>query len=78
MHVYEERYDSRGEKIRLRVGVTSDFEIPREKSHRAALVLCRDYDYDRELLGTDLQIRSKHIIRALQQVIRFDPDINFH
>ncbi|KFA52562.1 hypothetical protein S40293_07636 [Stachybotrys chartarum IBT 40293] len=41
LHIYERRYDTRGEAVMLRIGATSKVRLPQNKSHRAALVLKR-------------------------------------
>jgi hypothetical protein len=49
VHMYQVRYDSRGERIVLQVGSSS--ELPREQdpSHEAALVLTKFYSLSKEL-----------------------------
>ncbi|KAI0182190.1 hypothetical protein EV127DRAFT_77855 [Xylaria flabelliformis] len=69
IHYYEERYDTQGELVCLRVGTKSAIEIQKSKSHRACLVRTRTYDVDRELLNTTLEIQSQHIQKALKEVI---------
>ncbi|KAI0535672.1 P-loop containing nucleoside triphosphate hydrolase protein [Xylaria digitata] len=69
IHYYEERIDTHGEEVCLRVGTKSVIEIEKHKSHRACLVRFRNYDEDRELLSTRLQIQSKHLHKALREVI---------
>ena len=69
LHVYERRYDTRGEEVFLRAGTKSNFTPPKGKSHRACLVLNRHFDRRGKYLFTDLEIQSRHIIKALQQVI---------
>ena len=43
LHVYETKYDGRGEEITLRAGTKSEIKPPKPKSHRACLVLARRY-----------------------------------
>ena len=68
-HVYETRYDTRGDQVILRAGTKSGFKPPRRKSHRACLVLDRTYNRQGKLLDTHLIIQSKHILKALRDVI---------
>ncbi|KAK7413634.1 hypothetical protein QQX98_007497 [Neonectria punicea] len=76
LHTYDRRFDARGENVMLRVGTTSEFEIPKIKSHRAALLLFRTYRPNKELQFTDLVVRSKHIKQALREVIKTYPGVN--
>jgi len=72
LHIYETRYDTRGQEVVLRAGTKSRFkeEAPKRKSHRACLVLNRYYHFPGDRLAyTELEIQSKHIIRAFRQVI---------
>jgi hypothetical protein len=78
LHVYEARADTRGEMVYLRVGKTFEFELERDKSHRASLVLIRNYDATRELTSTELQVRSQYVRKALRKVIGTYPGINLN
>lgn len=71
LHVYEERFDTRGEKVVLRAGTRSELRPPKRKSksHRACLVLTRHYSFSDKLNYSELEIRSRHIIKALREVI---------
>ena len=69
LHVYERRYDTRGEEVFLRAGTRSSFTPPKRKSHRACLVLNRHFDRKGRYLYTKLGVQSRHIIKALRQVI---------
>jgi hypothetical protein len=70
LHVYEKSFDTRGERVVLRVGTKSELRPPKSKSHRACLVLTRHYEYmGRKLAYTELEIQSRHIIKALREVI---------
>ena len=62
-----------GEEVLLRVGAQSKINVPTRKSHRAGLVLTREYDDGRTLQDTTLGIQSPYIIKALQSVARLDP-----
>ncbi|KAM0277129.1 hypothetical protein ACHAO9_012639 [Fusarium lateritium] len=77
LHVYEKRFDTRGEEVTLRVGVKQHFEPLKDKSHAAALVLIRSYDTSKELISTRLEIRSPHLRKALQKVIKSYPGVLF-
>ncbi|PMD25577.1 P-loop containing nucleoside triphosphate hydrolase protein, partial [Hyaloscypha hepaticicola] len=71
LHVYEKRFDTRGEKVLLRAGTKSELAPPKEKSHRACLVLTRHYGFGftKQLQYTELEVQSRHIIKALREVI---------
>lgn len=69
LHVYERRYDTRGDEVVLRAGTKSNFTPPKPKSRRACLVLSRHFDRRGKYLYTILEIKSRHIIKALRQVI---------
>ncbi|KAI1130525.1 P-loop containing nucleoside triphosphate hydrolase protein [Nemania abortiva] len=69
IHYYEERFDTQGERVCLRVGTKSAIEFEKPKSHRACLVRTRVYDSDRELIHTRLEIQSRYVHKALQEVI---------
>lgn len=77
MLTFEERFDSKGERIRLEVG-TRHFDMEDEGDHEMAFVLTRKYDQYRELEQTTLAIRSPHAKAALQKVIVRYPGIDFH
>jgi hypothetical protein len=69
LHVYEQRFDTRGERVVLRAGTKSELLPPKRKSHRACLVLTRHYSLSQRLSYTVLEIQSRHIIKALREVI---------
>lgn len=69
IHVYESKYDTRGEEVTLRAGTKSEIKPPKPKSHRACLVLTRQYNRRAEVLYTELEIQSRHLIKALRKVI---------
>ncbi|KPM45574.1 hypothetical protein AK830_g908 [Neonectria ditissima] len=75
---YDLRFDARGESAMLRVGTTSEFVIPRAEGHRAALLLIRSYNPDRKLQATHLVVRSRHIKKALREVIGTYPGLNLN
>ncbi|KAF4990646.1 hypothetical protein FDECE_14311 [Fusarium decemcellulare] len=78
LHAYELRHDNRGEDVTLRVGTTCEYEPPEDKSHRAALVLIRDYimGETKQLRSTNLEVRSKYIKKALREVIGTYPGVS--
>ena len=77
LHVYERRYDTRGEEVFLRAGTKSNFTPPKRKSHQACLLLNRHFDRRGNHLYTELEIQSRHIIKALRQVIGTCYDLDF-
>ena len=78
IHTYDVRYNSKGEKIKLYAGERDALKPPRAPSHDSALVLTRFYDKDRQLERTELEVRSPYIKKALQDVIKTYPGLNFH
>ncbi|KAH7169988.1 P-loop containing nucleoside triphosphate hydrolase protein [Dactylonectria macrodidyma] len=76
VQVYEERHNSRGEHVSLRVGTQTEFDFPKSDSHRAALVLHRIFDSRQKLQNTWLTIKSSHIKKALREVIGTYPNIS--
>ncbi|KAF2105457.1 hypothetical protein BDV96DRAFT_592463 [Lophiotrema nucula] len=76
LHVYEIRYNSRGEKVTLQVDATEDLDIPIDRSTDAALVLFRIYDSTKTLQSTSLEIRSTHMRFILREVIKSYPGVN--
>ncbi|KAI4212582.1 MAG: hypothetical protein LQ349_009343 [Xanthoria aureola] len=77
IHVYESKYDTRGEQVILRAGTKSEIKPPKPKSHRACLVLTREYDRRGNVIYTVLEIQSRHLIRVLRKVIGNYPDVDF-
>lgn len=75
--IYETRLNTRGEEVCLRAGTKAGFEPPKKRSHRACMVLNRYYDSDGEHSGTELEIQSRHIIKALREVIITFPGVDF-
>jgi hypothetical protein len=76
LHVYERRFDTRGEEIFLRAGTKSSFMPPKRKSHRACLVMNRHFNRRGTLLYTELEIQSRHIVMALRKVIGTYPGVD--
>lgn len=77
LHVYEKKFDTRGEQTTLRAGTKVDIPLPKPKSHRACLVLNRHYGYNGEARHTKLEIQSRHVIKALREVIGTYPGVDF-
>ncbi|EPE28706.1 P-loop containing nucleoside triphosphate hydrolase [Glarea lozoyensis ATCC 20868] len=78
IHMYECRYNSRGERVFLQSGCRSELDEEPEDSIDAALVLTRYYSEDKKLDETTLDIRSPYIKAALEQVIGSYPGVNIH
>lgn len=77
IHVYESKYDTRGEAVILRAGTKSEIKPPKPKSHRACLVLTRQYSRCAEVLYTELEFQSRHLIKALRKVIGTYQGVDF-
>lgn len=78
LHIYENRYNTRGEKTTLRVDIQSGIEPQRNRSHSAAFVLTRDYNAAKRLENTAFEIRSPHVCKALRDVIKYYPGVNIN
>ncbi|KAL8758795.1 MAG: hypothetical protein Q9199_001206 [Rusavskia elegans] len=78
IHVYESKYDTRGEEVTLRAGTKSEIKPPKPKSHRACLVLTRQYNRHAEVVSTRLEIQSRHLTKALRKVIGTYHGIDFN
>ena len=79
--VYEARFNSKGERVPLQVGVERAVKPPIDKDHDSALVLTRFYKRDRDLDSlddTELEIKSPHIKTALREVIGEYPGIDLN
>ena len=77
IHVYESKYDTRGENVILRAGTKSEIKPPKPKSHRACLVLTGQYDLRGKVLYRVLEIQSRHLVRVLRKVVGTYPGIDF-
>lgn len=81
-HIYESRHDTRGEQVLLRVGTKNTISLEEDRSRRACLVLTRYYARGsanaNKPYSTSLKIQSKHIRKALKDVIGSYPGENFH
>jgi hypothetical protein len=78
IHMYERRYNSRGEAILLQSGTRSEFAWATERSIEAALILTRYYSIRKDLETTVLKIKSPYIRAALKAVIRSYPGVNIN
>ena len=76
LHVYERRYDTRGEEIYLRACTKSKFAAPKRRSNRACLVLKRFYTRTGKQCLTELEIQSRYIVNALKEVIGSYPGVD--
>ncbi|KAF4624987.1 hypothetical protein G7Y89_g13185 [Cudoniella acicularis] len=76
IHMYERRFNSRGEAILLQSGRRSDLGWIIESSIEAALVLTRYYSIRKELEITQLEIKSPYIRAALKDVVGSYPGVN--
>ncbi|RDW80898.1 hypothetical protein BP5796_05596 [Coleophoma crateriformis] len=76
IHMYERRFNSRGEAILLQSGSRSEFSWITESSVEAALVLTRYYSITKALESTQLEVRSPYIRAALKDVVRSYPGVN--
>ncbi|KAK8084452.1 AAA family ATPase [Apiospora hydei] len=80
LHIYEARFDTRGERVVLRAGTKRYLGTPaKKKSHRASLVVTRHYSRwnPQKVHYTELEVQSKHIIVALRKVIGTYQGIDF-
>jgi hypothetical protein len=78
IHMYECRYNSRGERVFLQSGCRSELNKEPEDSVDAALVLTRYYSKNKQVEDTTLVIRSPYIKTALEEVIGSYPGVNIH
>ena len=77
LHIYEMKFDTRGEQTTLRAGTKFSIPPPKPKSHRACLVLNRHYSRNGEVRDTKLEIQSRHVIKALREVIGTYAGVDF-
>jgi hypothetical protein len=77
LHIYEHRYNSRGMMVAVEVGAMERLPFEASVNPQAALVLIRTYDQAKSLKGTTLQIRSPYMKKALRDVIKTYPGVNF-
>ena len=78
IHLYERRFNTRGEPITLQSGSRSDLVWPVESSIEAALVVTRFYNHRKELESTQLEIKSPYIREAMKTVIGSYPGVNIN
>lgn len=77
LHVYENRYNQKGLMVSLRIGAVDQLPVENSPNPDAALVVFRFYDQRRTLKNTVLKIQSPYMKKALQDVIRTYPGVNF-
>jgi hypothetical protein len=77
VHMYQVRYVSRGERIVLQVGSSSELQWDNNPSREAALVVTKFYTASKQLESTRLSIQSPYIEQALRDVVGSYPGINF-
>ncbi|OAG03183.1 P-loop containing nucleoside triphosphate hydrolase protein [Paraphaeosphaeria sporulosa] len=76
LHVYETRFNSKGEEVVLQVGAKEELDTEEIRSPDAALVLMRCYDESKVLESTILEIRSPYIKKAMVDVIGKYPGVD--
>ncbi|KAI0902166.1 P-loop containing nucleoside triphosphate hydrolase protein [Annulohypoxylon nitens] len=76
LHVYERRYNTRGQLVALRVDTRSEIEPEKDESHRAGFILTRIYGANKSLQSTGLEIRSPYVRKALRDIIKYYPGVN--
>ncbi|KAL8767276.1 MAG: hypothetical protein Q9209_006202, partial [Squamulea sp. 1 TL-2023] len=69
LHVYESKYDTRGEHVVLKTGTKSEIKSPKRRSHRAYLVLTHYNNRQAKVNYTELEVQSRHVIRVLRKTI---------
>jgi hypothetical protein len=77
VHMYQVRYVSRGERILLQVGYSSELQWDNNPSREAALVVTKFYTVSKQLESTRLSIQSPYIEQGLRDVVGSYPGINF-
>ena len=75
--MFESRYNSKGERVKLEAGTRQDLELP-EQGSESALVLTKHYERDGELGDTVLEVQSPHLKAALEKVITHYPGLQFN
>jgi hypothetical protein len=78
IHMYQVRYDTRGERVSLQTGSRTEFLWQNEPSHEAALVLTRFYTPLKVLESTRLAVQSPYMKRALREVVGRYPGLNIN
>lgn len=69
LKTYEVRDNSKGDKVVLQTGKKVEFPKKLEKDHESAMVVTKTYDKNKELVRTEVVIRSPHIKAALKEAI---------
>lgn len=75
---YESFYDARGRKVTLDLGLRKQQTESPDTNNETAIVIVMDYDVQKRLVSTEMQIRSPYIRNALKQVIRAYPGVAFN
>ncbi len=73
---YDIRENSKGDKIPLQTGKTTDFRAKLDKDYDSAMVVTKTYYSDKTLKQTELVIRSPYIRTALKSVVKKYPGMN--
>jgi hypothetical protein len=77
LHTYDVRTNAKGDHVFLQIGCSDEFyENERSRSYEAAMVLKRNYNYERNLQSTQLEIQSPYLKTALRKVIHSYPGVN--
>ncbi|KAI0867249.1 hypothetical protein GGS24DRAFT_347046 [Hypoxylon argillaceum] len=75
LHIYDSRYDTRGELILLRAGTHFRIDIPLPDSRHAGFVVIRHYSPSKILTKTNFEIRSPYATKAIRHVIKSYPGL---
>ena len=78
LHMYERRYDNGKGEVYVKAGTKTEFKRPKRRSHKASLVLVRKYGHSGRYKYTQLEIQSRWIIKALQEIIGKYEGVNFN
>lgn len=63
LDIYETRHNTRGEAVLLKVDSKSEIQLERDRSRTSGYVLFRNYNAQKVLTATTLEIRSPHMRR---------------
>jgi len=78
LHVYENRYNSKGQIVSLQVGYMDSLSYDTGRSPDAALILTRHYDTLKALTHTSLEIQSPFMKKTLKEVVKHYPELNLN
>ncbi|KAI1323681.1 P-loop containing nucleoside triphosphate hydrolase protein [Xylariaceae sp. FL0255] len=76
LHVYDNRFDTRGDHVLLRAGTNLKISIPIPDSRNAGFVVIRHYSRSKVLFATEFEVRSPFATKALREVIKDYPGVN--